>query len=115
MRNGKPRKRKTPDFEMSSGNVFADLGLPNPEELLAKAKLVLRIDKIIQARKLPARRAAEILGVSPHDLSELLRGDLDLYPIDRLFRFLNALDQDVKITVEAKKKGTKEASTSVVN
>ena len=115
MRNGKPAKKKRTEFEESSGNVFADLGLPNPEELLAKAKLVLRIDEIIQGQKLTVSKAAAILKLPKNDLLELLRGNLDLFPVDRLFRFLNALDQDVEIVIRPKGKGTAEAATVVVH
>jgi predicted XRE-type DNA-binding protein len=85
--------------EASSGNVFADLGLKNPEELLAKAELVQRISDIIAERKLTQARAAKVLGIDQPKVSALLRGKLDGFSIDRLFRFLNALGKDVEISV----------------
>lgn len=83
----------------SSGNVFADLGLPDAEELLAKSDLAIRIFKIIKQRKLTQTAAAKLLGVSQPNVSALLNGRLDGFSTDRLFRFLNVLGCDVKISV----------------
>ena len=100
-------------IEESSGNVLADLGLKNPEELLAKAELVQRIATIIAERKLTQVRAARLLGIDQPKVSALLRGKLDGFSTDRLFRFLNALGRDVEIVIRpAKHSG--EAVTRVV-
>lgn len=85
----------------SSGNVFADLGLPNPDLALAKAELVQRVRAIITRRKLTQTQAAELLGIDQPKVSRLVRGDVTGYSLDRLFRFLTALGQDVAITVRA--------------
>jgi predicted XRE-type DNA-binding protein len=98
----KVRKRtsvKTERIEPSSGNVFADLGLKNPEELLAKAEIVQRISDVIAERKLTQAGAAKLLGIDQPKVSALLRGKLEGFSIDRLFRFLNALGRDVEITI----------------
>jgi predicted XRE-type DNA-binding protein len=84
---------------VSSGNVFADLGLPEPEELLAKAHLVHRISEIIEDRGWDDAQAAEALGIDRPTVSRLLHGYLEDFSIEQLFRFLNALDQDVEIVV----------------
>src|SRR4051794_7165426 len=86
-------------IEESGGNVFADLGLKNPEELLAKAELVHRICEILAERKLTQARAAKLLGIDQPKVSALLRGRLDGFSTERLFRFLNALGRDVEIAV----------------
>jgi predicted XRE-type DNA-binding protein len=99
--------------ERSSGNVFADLGLENPEALLAKAELVQRIADIIAERKLTQARAAKLLGIDQPKVSALLRGKLDGFSTDRLFRFLNALGRDVEIVIRPAKH-THEAETRVV-
>src|SRR4051794_10119349 len=99
--------------EASSGNVFADLGLKNPEELLAKAELVQRISDIIAERKLTQARAAKVLGIDQPKVSALLRGKLDGFSIDRLFRFLNALGKDVEISVRPARHA-EDAGTRVV-
>jgi predicted XRE-type DNA-binding protein len=93
---------KTPDVTPSSGNVFADLGLQNAEELLAKAELVRQISKAIEARSLTQKEAAAVIGTTQPKISELLRGHLSGFSMDRLIRFLNALDRDVEIIVKKK-------------
>ncbi len=95
----KKRDEVCVSVEESSGNVFADLGLENPEELLAKAQLVQRIADIIAERKLTQARAATLLGVNQPKVSALLRGKLEGFSTDRLFRFLNALGRDVEIII----------------
>jgi predicted XRE-type DNA-binding protein len=100
-------------IEPSSGNVFADLGLKDPEELLAKAELVQRICDIITERKLTQTRAADLLGIDQPKVSALMRGKLDGFSLDRLFRFLNALGRDVEIVIRpARREG--EAGTRVI-
>jgi predicted XRE-type DNA-binding protein len=86
---------------VGSGNVFADLGLKNADELLAKAELALRITVAMRARKLTQLEAAEILGIDQPKVSKLVRGELYGFSSDQLFRFLTALGQDVEITVKS--------------
>jgi predicted XRE-type DNA-binding protein len=85
--------------ERGSGNVFADLGFSNPDLALAKAKLVQRIRELIEERKLTQVKAAKLLGLDQPKVSALVRGRVDGYSIDRLFRFLTALAQRIEITV----------------
>jgi phage-related protein/predicted XRE-type DNA-binding protein len=85
-----------------SGNVFHDLGLPDADVLQAKADLVHQIAAIIERRGLTQGQAADILGVSQPKISELLRGRLSGFSMDRIVRFLTALDQQVKISVRPK-------------
>ena len=73
----------------SSGNVFADLGLPNSDEMLVKAELVSKIGEIIETRNLTQMDAAEILGIDQPKVSALIRGKLAGFSTERLFRFLN--------------------------
>lgn len=86
----------------SSGNVFADLGLPDADELLAKADLVHAIQQLVHSKKLSQRTAGSMLGVAQPDLSKLFRGRVEGFSIERLVRMLNALDQDVRIVVQPK-------------
>lgn len=88
--------------QASSGNVFADLDLPNPEEMLIKAELVRRISEIINQRNLTQVEAAELLGIDQPKVSALMRGKLNGFSTTRLFRFLNALGNDVEIVVKPK-------------
>lgn len=93
------KKRRDMQVEESSGNVFADLGLSDPEERLAKADLAIAISREIEARGLTQTGAAELLRVAQPDISNLMRGRLSGYSIERLTRLLNALGQDVEIRV----------------
>ncbi len=96
------------DIEKSSGNVFADLGLSDSEELLAKAKLALAIAKVIKARKLTQVEAARIMGVDQPKVSLLVRGRLEGFSIERLCSFLTKLERDIEIVVkepETKRRG----------
>lgn len=86
-------------FEPSSGNVFADLGLPDADTQLLKADLVRRIDGIIRQRRLTQAQAAELLGLSQPDVSRLLRGSFRDYSMERLLRLLTALGRDVDIVI----------------
>ena len=121
MSNGaKPNKTKqsassVKEVETSSGNVFADLEVPGADEALAKAQLAQRICAIFSERKLTQARAASVLGIDQPKVSALIRGRLDGFSTDRLFRFLNALGQDVEIVVRPRRRGNELASTRVVN
>lgn len=86
----------------SSGNVFADLGLPNSEELLAKAELIRQIGQLIEERGLTQTESAQLLGTTQPKVSDLLHGRLSGFSIERLIRFLKALDHDVDIVVKRK-------------
>ena len=92
---------KTQDIkiERGSGNVFADLGLPDADAHLLKAELVTRIDRIIRQRGLKQVEAAKLMGLSQPDVSRLMRGDFQEYSMERLFRLLNALGRDIDIII----------------
>jgi predicted XRE-type DNA-binding protein len=77
-----------------SGNVFADLGLPDPEELLVKAAAVSRISDLIKERGITQAQVATLLGIDQPKVSALLRGRLRGFSLERLISFLIALDQD---------------------
>jgi predicted XRE-type DNA-binding protein len=93
--------KRTKNYIVSSGNVFADLGLPNPEEALAKAELAHKITEVVRARKLTQVQTAELLGIDQPKVSALIRGRLSGFSLERLMRFLLMLGQDIKITVQA--------------
>ena len=98
---------KTQDIEIErgSGNVFADLGLPDADAHLLKAELVTRIDRIIRQRGLKQVEAAKLMGLSQPDVSRLMRGDFQEYSMERLFRLLNALGRDIDIIIRESKTG----------
>lgn len=99
----------------SSGNVFADLGIPDAEENLAKADLVCQLCDVIAEQKLTQIEAATILGVDQPKVSALIRGKFAGFSIDRLLRFLNALGRDVEIVVGPARRGNGHACTRVVS
>lgn len=102
------------DFEIGSGNVFADLELPNPEERLVKAKLALEINVLIKNKNLSQKDAAKLLGVDQPKISALNKGKLSGFSLERLFRFLNILGQEITIKVSPQSKA-KKSSSIVVN
>ncbi len=108
----KPSTDDAPQILMGSGNVFRDLGLPNPDLLLAKATLVQHIRDLIEQRKLTQAKAAVLLGLDQPKISALFRGRTDGYSIDRLFKFLNLLGHDVEIRVRPSANGTAEMRIS---
>ncbi len=83
----------------SSGNVFADIGLPNADEHMVKAKLVTKIDALLRERGLKQVEAAELFSIRQSDISKMLRGDFRQFSVERLMRFRVALGQDVEIVV----------------
>jgi predicted XRE-type DNA-binding protein len=87
------------DVFVGSGNVFADIGLPNAEEHFIKAQLVYKIDGLMKQRGLKQAEAAKLFGVKQPDVSKMLRGDFKQFSVERLLRFLVALGQDVDIVV----------------
>ena len=94
---------KRADYKIGSGNVFADLGFPNAEEMLAKAELAQKITSIIQRRRLTQAQAADVLGVDQPKVSALKRGRLSGFSLERLVRFLILLGRDVEIVVKKRR------------
>jgi len=82
-----------------SQNVFKDIGVPNAEEHFVKAQLVYKIDTLLKKRKLKQVDAAELFGIRQPDVSKMLRGEFRQFSVERLLRFLVALNQDVEIVV----------------
>ncbi len=98
----------------SNDNVFAVLGRANADELLAKAELARAIERVLRERKLTQAQAAQVLGVTQPDVSDLYRGRLSGYSMERLCRFLKALDQDVQIVVQPKPRSGRPALVRTV-
>lgn len=99
--------------ERSSGNVFADLGLPHPEQELLKARLTLHIYRIIKKRGITQTEAGKILGIKQPHVSALMRNRSGNFSVERLTEFLTALGQDVTITVRPARKERGEVSVVV--
>jgi predicted XRE-type DNA-binding protein len=93
-------KARTPALPQgSTGNVFADLGLPHPARELLRAKLTLEIYRLIRERGLTQAEAGRILGIRQPHVSALMRNRYGSFSVERLVEFLVALGQDVEITV----------------
>ena len=90
---------KLPKFEIGSGNIFADLGLENADELLLKAEIVSEIARLMKQKKLTQAMAAALTGTAQPDLSNLLRGRLRGFSIERLMLMLTAFGRDVEVVV----------------
>jgi predicted XRE-type DNA-binding protein len=102
------------EVEAGSGNVFADLGLPSPEERQAKADLAIRIAATIRARGLRQARAAMLLEIDQPKISRLLRGQLSGFSMERLMKFLTLLGQNVEIVVKATPRWRRQGRLRVV-
>lgn len=103
-----------PVVEFSSGNLWADIGRPDADEALARAELMSRVADIIRERRLTQARAAEILGTNQPTVSDLMRGKMSRFSLERLIAFLNALGRDVEITVRQRPAGSTRAARFVV-
>lgn len=97
----------------SSGNVFADLGLPNPEQEMMKARLTVQIYHIIRERGLTQAQAAKALGIKQPHVSLLMRNRAGSFSVGRLMEFLTALGQDVEIAVRPSRRQHGEMSVMI--
>jgi len=104
------KAQKTEDLEdiegtTGSGNVFKDMGFPDADERLAKARLAMRINGILEQRKLSKVKAAKTLEINQTQLFDLMNGRLSGFPMKRLLHFLRRLNQDIdmKISIKARR------------
>jgi len=97
-----------------SGNIFADIGLAFPEKVQARAEIMFLIAEIIKKRGLTQKQAAKLLGIPQSKVSCLVNGKLRMFSLDHLFQLMNALGNDVEITVKPKTKAEKQAKTHVL-
>ena len=93
--------------ELGSGNIFADLGLPDAQTHFLKAQIVSEIYRLSNARKLTQALAGERMGISQPEVSRLFKGNFREYSIERLMGFLTTFDRDVEIVVRPRKKAGK--------
>jgi predicted XRE-type DNA-binding protein len=102
-----PKTENKPHVALSSGNVFADLGVANPEEKQTKVRLAVAINQLIQERKLSQTAAARRLQVNQPKVSALSNYQLGGFSVERLMNFLTALDRDVNIVIRRKPRSRK--------
>ena len=93
------------EFEESSGNIFADLGFEDAEELFIRAQIGFFVFKILEDKKLKQREIAHVLGIAQPDVSHLMNGHFSRFTTDKLLDFLKRLDQKVTIQISHHHKG----------
>jgi predicted XRE-type DNA-binding protein len=99
------RKQKTSDYEVGSGNVFADLGLEDADELLTRAQLGHSVRMILEKKKLKQREIAALLSIDQAEVSKLMNGQYHLFAEGRLFGFLNKLNKKVTVRIAPRRRG----------
>lgn len=92
-------------FKESSGNVFADMGLDDADELLTRAKLGHSVRMILEKKKLKQREIGKLLEIKQPEVSNLMNGRYTLFSQERLIGFLNKLDRKVTVQVSRRRKG----------
>jgi len=98
-------KQKTGDYEVGSGNVFADLELDDADELLTRAKLGHTVRMLLTKKKLKQREIAALLGIDQAEVSKLMNGQYHLFAEGRLFGFLNRLNKKVTVKITPRRRG----------
>ena len=98
----------------SGGNVFADLGLPDPEDRMLKAQLALKIQQLIERKGMTQSEIAPLLGLDQPKVSYLMRGRLSSFSIERLFDILNRLGHNIEVHISEEEYGPDETHTVVV-
>ena len=116
MKSTKTKKRRATSekVELSSGNVFADLGFQDAEERLLKAKLATKIAQLINKKGWTQAQTAERIALDQPKVSRLLRGQLSGFSADRLFAILNRLGHSVEVRISAKERPPERSHTRVV-
>ncbi len=97
--------RKRIEHERSSGNVFADLGLDDANELQARGQIGIHLVALLKSKRLKQRQIAALLGIKQAEVSHLLNGHFSRFSVDKMFQFLNRLDQTVIIQISQHKRG----------
>ena len=92
------------DYEISSGNIFRDLGFPDAEELDIKANLIIQIGQLIRRRGLSQSQAGSLLGIDQPRVSALIRGHMEKFSMEKLCDFLRAMGCDVDIRIQERKR-----------
>lgn len=109
----KKPKIKSPKVEVSSGNVFADIGFKDSEERLLKAKLAIKIAQLVAKKGWTQTQTAERTALDQPKVSRLLRGQLSGFSADRLFAILNRLGHSVEVRISKKERPPAKAHTRV--
>jgi predicted XRE-type DNA-binding protein len=95
---------KESEVFVGSGNVFADLGLPNPEERQLKAHLSIAIEDVIKRERLTCKRAAQKMDLTPEDLTKIIEGQLSEFSVGQLITVLNCLGREVELSATVRER-----------
>lgn len=93
-----------------TGNVFADLGLPDAVDRQTKTRLAMAVNVLLKERRLKQVEAAGVLGIPQPKVSALANYKLDQFSVEKLISFLNALERDVEIVIRPSRKATGQTS-----
>ncbi|MCU7836728.1 MAG: helix-turn-helix domain-containing protein [gamma proteobacterium symbiont of Taylorina sp.] len=93
------------EFEKSSGNIFADLGLDNAEDLQARGMIGVHIVELLKSKNLKQREIGELLSIKQAEVSHLLNGHFSRFTIDKLLAFLKDMEQKITIQISPHIKG----------
>ena len=96
-------KTTTTQLTPSSGNVFADLGLPNPEERVLKAQIAIHIKDLIRDQGLTQTQAAERVGLPQSNISHIVNGRLANYSVERLLQVVSKLGHSVEVRIHSQR------------
>ena len=101
------------EFELSSGNVFADIGFENAEEMLLKSELVRQINKILKEKELTSLQARQLLNLDEEVLVNLSKGRLTELTLENLFRYLNILGRDLEVVLKPRSTSNRQGKLKV--
>ncbi|PSB04960.1 helix-turn-helix domain-containing protein [Merismopedia glauca] len=103
-----------PVFEESSGNVFADLGLADADELFARGKIGIQVIRLLKQRHLKQREISELLGISQPEVSHLMNGEFQRFSEGKLLMFLKRLDTEITLHLRSLQVGNESAETVIL-
>ncbi|MBI5660066.1 MAG: XRE family transcriptional regulator [Nitrosomonadales bacterium] len=106
--------KKNESIEAGSGNVFTDLGFQDAGERKLRVQLAMRINELLQERKLTQAKTAALFGVPQPHISDLKHYKLARFSSERLMHFITLLDKDVEIIIRPKAKGHESGLLSVL-
>jgi predicted XRE-type DNA-binding protein len=100
-------------FEESSGNVFADLGLEDADELFTRGKIGIQVLRLLKERNLKQREISKLLGIPQPEVSHLMKGEFQRFSEGKLLIFLKRLDTEITLHLRPRNAGTQAAETVV--
>ncbi|MBE9146675.1 helix-turn-helix domain-containing protein [Planktothrix mougeotii] len=100
-------------FEESSGNVFADLGLDDADELLTRGKIGIQVVRLLQRRNLKQQDISKILGITQREVSDLMKGEFQQFSEGKLLNFLKRLDIEVTLYLRPRNQGNQDVETAI--